>query len=146
MECCRLFHRCRGMCGVELFPHCPMGRSGRYRRALYFAADHDGAARRHPDAQIVPGAPGADHMTNVVLGHCYTTENKGDAGIVIATIETIKAQSPGVRLKGISTFSSRDDAFVHHHEDYKAAGAEMVPALLPEDKLYLFGRIFTSPL
>lgn len=85
-------------------------------------------------------------MTNVVLGHCYTTENKGDAGIVLATIETIKAQSPGVKLKGISTFSSRDDAFLHHHEDYKAAGAEMVPALLPEDKLYLFGRVFTAPL
>ena len=83
-------------------------------------------------------------MTNVVLGHCYTTENKGDAGIVLATIETIKAHSPGVRIKGISTFSSRDDAFLHHHQDYEAAGAQMVPALLPEDKLYVFGRVLSS--
>lgn len=85
-------------------------------------------------------------MTNVVLGHCYTTENKGDAGIVLATMETIKSQSPGVEIKCISTFSSRDDAFLHHHEDYKAAGAEMVPALMPEEKLFLFGRVLTSPL
>lgn len=83
-------------------------------------------------------------MTNVILGHCYTTKNKGDAGIVIATIETIKARSPGVRIRGMSTFSSRDEEFVHHHDDYRAAGAEMVPALLPEDKLYLFGRPLTS--
>lgn len=83
-------------------------------------------------------------MTNIVLGHCYTTKNKGDAGIVIATIETIKAHAPDARLAGISTFSSRDDEFAHHHGDYEAAGAKMVPALLPEDKLHLFGRTLTS--
>lgn len=85
-------------------------------------------------------------MTSVVLGHCYTTKNKGDAGIVIATIEAIKAHAPDVQLAGISTFSSRDDEFLHHHGDYEVAGAKMVPALLPEDKLHLFGRSLTSPL
>ncbi|KRA55352.1 polysaccharide pyruvyl transferase family protein [Devosia sp. Root635] len=85
-------------------------------------------------------------MTSVILGHCYTTKNKGDAGIVIATIETIKKQSPGVRIRGMSTFSSRDQEFIHHHEDYRASGAEMVPALLPEDKLYLFGKTLRSPI
>jgi colanic acid/amylovoran biosynthesis protein len=85
-------------------------------------------------------------MTSVILGHCYTTKNKGDAGIVIATIDSIKEQSPGVRIRGMSTFSSSDEEFIHHHADYQSAGAEMVPALLPEDKLYLFGQTLTSPV
>ena len=81
---------------------------------------------------------------NIVLGHCYTTKNKGDAGIVIATIETIKGLRPDAGISGMSTFASRDEDFIHHHQDYIAAGAEMIPALLPEDKLFVFGRVLTS--
>lgn len=83
-------------------------------------------------------------MTSIVLGHCYTTKNKGDAGIVIATIEAIKRHAPESQITGMSTFSSRDDEFLYHHDDYEKAGATMVPALLPEDKLHLFGYSLTS--
>ncbi len=84
-------------------------------------------------------------MKKILLGHCYTTENKGDAAIVIATIDSIRSSAPNARIQCMSTFSSRDDAFLHHHQDFIDAGAEMVPALMPEDKLFISGRAFKSP-
>lgn len=80
----------------------------------------------------------------IVLGHCYTTENKGDAGIVLATVSEINAVAPDVELIGISTFASSDGAFQVHHADYRSAGVRMVPALLPEDKIFKNGKVFTS--
>lgn len=80
-------------------------------------------------------------MKNIVIGHCYTTENKGDAAIILATVEHLKRANPDCKLTGVSTFSQSDAAYREHHEALTEAGLPIMPALLPEDKIHLFGRV-----
>lgn len=81
-------------------------------------------------------------MPNIVIGHCYTTENKGDAAIVLATIDQLKRASSECNLTGVSTFSGNDAAYLNHHKALEDAGLRIVPALLPEDKLKVMDRVF----
>ena len=47
----------------------------------------------------------------IVLIHCYSDNNKGDLGIILATIQLLRAATPSVTITAVSTFEEKDPYF-----------------------------------
>ena len=68
-------------------------------------------------------------MAKYALLNCWTDRNKGDLGIMIATIEEIRKVDIDARIIGISCFSDYDEMFHKRHIILKDYVDELYPAL-----------------
>lgn len=66
------------------------------------------------------------------LIHCYSDNNKGDAGIILATIYAIKKSDPDAEINLFSTYSSKDNKFKTDHEFLKQHCDNLYTSLFPE--------------
>lgn len=58
-------------------------------------------------------------MMRFLLIHSYSDLNKGDAAIIIATIQNLKKTYPGCKIELQSTFSSEDPCFLEEHNELR---------------------------
>lgn len=66
------------------------------------------------------------------LVHCYSDNNKGDAGIILATIHAIKKSDPNAEINLFSTYSSKDNKYKTDHEFLKKHCNNLYTSLFPE--------------
>lgn len=71
-------------------------------------------------------------MINILLVHCYTDYNKGDAAIIISTIQRLKALYPGCRVNLQSTYSSDDQNFHTQHLELSKYVENIYTCLFPQ--------------
>lgn len=83
-------------------------------------------------------------MKKFVLIHSYSDFNKGDAGIVISTVQNLRKTYPGCQVDMISTFSSKDETFHKEHQEISKYADNMHTALFPELFLNFAGKRLTS--
>ena len=79
-------------------------------------------------------------MKKFVLIHSYSDFNKGDAGIVISTVQNLRKTYPGCQVDMISTFSTKDNTFDREHKEISKYADNMYTSLFPELFLNFFGR------
>tara|TARA_B110000211_G_C14044859_1_gene538453 strand:- start:33 stop:1328 length:1296 start_codon:yes stop_codon:yes gene_type:complete len=79
-------------------------------------------------------------MKKFVLIHSYSDFNKGDAGIVISTVQNLRKTYPGCKVDMISTFSSKDNVFEREHKEISKYADNMYTSLFPELFLNFFGK------
>lgn len=76
------------------------------------------------------------------LIHCYSDNNKGDAGIILATIHAIKKADPDAEINLFSTYSSRDSKFETDHRFLKQNCDNLYTSFFPEPVLRIAGKQF----
>ena len=69
-------------------------------------------------------------MKKVVLINSYSDKNKGDLGIILGTIQTLKESDLNCEISAISSFSERDVFFKTEHEELKKYVKRIVPSLV----------------
>jgi colanic acid/amylovoran biosynthesis protein len=79
-------------------------------------------------------------MAKYAMLNCWNDLNKGDLGIMIASIEEIKRQDPKAEIIGISCFDKYDDNYLEMHEDLKKFIPEIYPAVFGVYGLLFFGH------
>jgi polysaccharide pyruvyl transferase WcaK-like protein len=72
------------------------------------------------------------------LSHCYTDKNKGDAAIIIATVQLIRSLDENASVQIFSTYGDKDNRFNEDHEDIKKYADVLYPGLF-YDPQPLFG-------
>lgn len=71
-------------------------------------------------------------MLNILLIHCYTDYNKGDAGIIIATIQQLRREYPGCKVYLQSTYSEDDDNFQSQHIELREFADGIYGCIFPQ--------------
>jgi len=64
-----------------------------------------------------------------MLTHCYTDHNKGDAAIIVSTIQLIKKLDENAEINLLSTFGPKDYRFKTEHEFVKEFSNKIYPGL-----------------
>lgn len=85
-------------------------------------------------------------MKKFVLIHSYSDFNKGDAGIVIATVQNLRKTYPDCQVDMISTFSSNDVIFNEQHKEISKYADNMYTSLFPELFLNIGGKRYSSTI
>ncbi len=75
---------------------------------------------------------------NVTLINCYSDRNKGDLGIILATIGILRRQAPGCRIRAVSSFMQHDPWFASEHAALRPHVDELYPAVV--GRLYAGGN------
>ncbi|MFA9395558.1 MAG: polysaccharide pyruvyl transferase family protein [Halodesulfovibrio sp.] len=73
----------------------------------------------------------------ILLTHCYTDKNKGDAAIIIATTQLIRSVCENANIHMMSTFSSNDPQFDTEHELISKFCNKLHPALFGQPTKFL---------
>ena len=63
------------------------------------------------------------------LTHCYTDHNKGDAAIIVSTVQLIKELDANAEINMFSTFGPNDDQFKKEHDFIKTFASGLYPGL-----------------
>ena len=63
------------------------------------------------------------------LTHCYTDHNKGDAAIIVSTVQLIKELDANAEINMFSTFGPTDDQFKKEHDFIKTFASGLYPGL-----------------
>ena len=71
-------------------------------------------------------------MHKFALVNCYSDENRGDAGIIISTIQLLKKIKPNSKISLHSTFSERDKRYHNCHFATPEFSDSVFPAVFPE--------------
>lgn len=71
-------------------------------------------------------------MTRFLLIHSYSDLNKGDAAIIIATIQNLRKTYPNCNIELQSTFSSEDPCFQEEHLEIKNYADAVHTCLFPQ--------------
>lgn len=71
-------------------------------------------------------------MIKFLLIHSYSDFNKGDAAIIIATIQNLRRVYPNCRIDLQSTFSSDDPCFAEEHLEIKKYADDIHTCLFPQ--------------
>ena len=66
----------------------------------------------------------------ITLIHCYSDYNKGDLGILLATIRLLREAAPGCTINAISTFEEDDPKFVTDHNVLRTKVDRLYPAVV----------------
>ena len=77
-------------------------------------------------------------MMKFLLIHSYSDLNKGDAAIIIATIQNLRKSYPGCRVELQSTYSSEDPCFTDEHLELKKYADAIHTCLFPQ--LFIKGK------
>ena len=85
-------------------------------------------------------------MKKFVLIHVYSDFNKGDAGIIISTVQNLRKYYPGCKIDMISTFSSRDDTFNREHKEIRKYADNLYSSIFPELFLKIGSKCYYSTL
>ncbi|MEZ6855068.1 polysaccharide pyruvyl transferase family protein [Halodesulfovibrio aestuarii] len=73
----------------------------------------------------------------VLLTHCYTDKNKGDAAIIIATTQLIRAVCQDAEIHMMSTFEAKDPQFRTEHELISRFCNKLHPALFGQPTKFM---------
>lgn len=79
------------------------------------------------------------------LTHCYTDHNKGDAAIIISTVQLIRELDSSAEINMFSTFGPNDDQFKNEHEFIKTFASNLYPGMFYQPRP-LFSRSDASRL
>jgi len=79
-------------------------------------------------------------MKKFVLIHCYSDYNKGDAGIIVSTVQNLRKHYPDCQVDMISTYSNKDPYFIKQHTEIKKYADNLHPSLFPELFLNIGGK------
>ena len=74
-------------------------------------------------------------MKKITLIHCYSDQNRGDAGIIESTIDVIKAVNPDVKIEAVSVFHENDDRFINEHYFTRKVVSNVYTALFYEPSI-----------
>lgn len=85
-------------------------------------------------------------MKKFVLIHSYSDLNKGDAAIIISTIQSLRAHYKGCKVDLISTFSSKDELFYADHKEISKFADNIYSSLMPQLFLNISGKSNYSTL
>lgn len=81
-------------------------------------------------------------MKKIVLINSYSDNNKGDLGIIIGTIKTLKESNQHCEISAISSFAKKDIFFKTEHEELKKYVTKIVPTVIGRvDNKSLLGKI-----
>ena len=69
-------------------------------------------------------------MKKIILINSYSDNNKGDLGIILGTINTIKKIDSKIKISAISSFSKNDPYFKTEHEELKKYVINILPTLV----------------
>ena len=83
-------------------------------------------------------------MKKVALIHCYSDQNRGDAGIIESTIDLINEIEPGCKVSAISVFNENDERFKNDHYFTKNIVEGVHPALFFEPSIQKNGIGFSN--
>jgi len=85
-------------------------------------------------------------MKKFVLIHSYSDFNKGDAGIVISTVQNLRKAYPSCQVDMISTFSTKDIIFHDQHKEISKYADNIFTSLFPELFLNIGGKRRSSTI
>ncbi len=71
-------------------------------------------------------------MKQFLLIHSYSDFNKGDAAIIIATIQSLRSQYIGCHISLQSTFAAEDPYFIDEHQELRKYADAVYPSLFPQ--------------
>ncbi|NTW88273.1 MAG: hypothetical protein HGB26_03935 [Desulfobulbaceae bacterium] len=73
-------------------------------------------------------------MKNIILMHCYSDENRGDAGIIDSTCHLFRdcSDNDNIIINGVSTFNILDIRFRDHHYFTRLSLDGLLPSFFPE--------------
>ena len=74
-------------------------------------------------------------MLKITLIHCYSDQNRGDAGIIEGTIDLIQATDPSCDVEAISVFHEDDDRYNNEHYFTGKIIKKIHPALFHEPNI-----------
>ena len=81
-------------------------------------------------------------MKKIVLINSYSDNNKGDLGIILGTIKTLKESNQNCEISAISSFAKKDIFFKTEHEELKKYVTKIVPTVIGRvDNKSLLGKI-----
>lgn len=83
-------------------------------------------------------------MANYVLTHCYSDQNRGDAGIIEATVDLIKSIDKNAFINGVSVFDEKDERFANDHYFTKKIVDNIFPPLFPEPNIQKNGEGYNT--
>lgn len=83
-------------------------------------------------------------MKKVALIHCYSDQNRGDAGIIESTIDLINDIEPGCKVSAVSVFNENDERFKKDHYFTKNIVEGIYPALFSEPSIQRNGIGFSN--
>ncbi|NQZ48914.1 MAG: polysaccharide pyruvyl transferase family protein [Moritella sp.] len=79
-------------------------------------------------------------MKKIVLIHCYSDQNRGDAGIIESTIDLIRDIHADSKVDAISVFHEHDERFKNDHYFTSKIVTNIHPALFFEPSIQKNGR------
>ena len=79
-------------------------------------------------------------MANYALLNCWSDLNKGDLGIMLATVDEIRRQDPQARIIGVSCYNENDPQFQECHKILRQSVPDIYPAIWGVLGLYIGGR------
>lgn len=80
------------------------------------------------------------------LIHCYSDNNKGDAGIILATIHAIKKADTNAEINLFSTYSSKDEKFETDHQFLKQNCDNLYTSFFPEPGFKIGGKQYNGTI
>jgi colanic acid/amylovoran biosynthesis protein len=69
------------------------------------------------------------------ITHCYTDKNKGDAAIIIATVQLIKSIDNNAEINMFSTYGIKDKRFVEDHKIIKNYASTLYPGCFHDPEI-----------
>ena len=79
-------------------------------------------------------------MAKYAMLNCWSDKNKGDLGIMLATVAELRKQDPNAEVIGISCFDSRDPMFEECHVTLRKFVHNILPAIYGVLGLYVGGK------
>ena len=77
-----------------------------------------------------------------LLIHSYSDFNKGDAAIIISTVRGIRNKDSSAKIILYSTYGHKDPQFHEQHNILREYVDDILPAIMPELSMEIFGRRF----
>lgn len=83
-------------------------------------------------------------MKKITLIHCYSDQNRGDAGIIESTVGMFKERWPHSEFSAVSVFHEDDDRFKNDHYFTEKIVSKIYPALFYEPSIHRCGIGYSS--